>query len=679
MSFKMKIFSKPTCACSTAGASCSSHDHDEKQDSTCTLESEDESHDHSHDHSHDLSGLSPRAEAIFLGIIGIAFFALLFFEDSIFELGGIWTVRALYIIPYILVGLPILREAGSLILKGDIFNEFTLMSMATLVAIGLGETAEAVGVMLFYRVGEHIQERAAGSSRRNIESLLASKPVQARVMVDGSEKMMDVEDVQIGQELIVRAGEKIPLDGIIVSGRSDIDQSPLTGESLPVIAEPGMEAMGGTINLTGALSIRVDRAYEESHMARILKLIEEAAQRKSPTERFITRFARYYTPAVVGIAFLVATIPPLLIDGALFSDWIYRALVMLVISCPCALLISIPLGYFGGIGAASRNGILVKGGTVFDDLANIKTVVFDKTGTLTKGKFSVSSLSPGQGVSEEELLKAASIAEYHAVHPIASAVLKKAEASGLESFLSSLADKDITTKEIPGKGMEVSFENNIYLAGTATLLEEKGIKVELNTESGAIVYLAQGKKFLGSILVADDLKDDSAETIGRLKKRGLAAIMLTGDREEAASEVAKELGLSQYRSGLLPEGKVDALNEMADSESTLFVGDGINDAPILAISKVGVAMGEIGSEAAIEAADAVIINDSPRMVDRLLSIGRDVRVIVWQNIFLALGTKTVIMGFGIAGVSGLWEAIFADVGVAVLAVLNSSRIVFKKE
>lgn len=690
----MKIFAKPTCSCSSHGGcsiessprsdiSCDGHTH---QDSETPMGAAGHSHhEHAHGHGDDHLGhnhhhagsLSPREEALFLGGCAAFFFTVLVIEHFFSASFHPYIIQGAYLIPYVLCGYPILREGVELILKKDFFNEFTLMGIASLVAILLGQTAEAVGVMLFYRIGEHIQERAAGSSRKNIEKLLASKPTQARLIEGGSELMVPVEKVTVGQHIQVRAGEKIPLDGIIVSGLSEIDQSPLTGESLPRAVEQNDTVIGGSINLTGALTISVQSVFANSHMAKILHMVEEAAKRKSPTERFITRFARYYTPAVVLAAFFVAIVPPLVLTDATFSTWIYRALVLLVISCPCALLISIPLGYFGGIGAASRNGILVKGGNVFDDVLKIKSVVFDKTGTLTQGKFSVSEIIPAQGVTQQEVMNAAIITEMGASHPIAQAIMEYAQ-QFFPSSVDELKALPLTSHEKAGRGMAVTHNDVVYRAGTQRFLEEEGIIVQKNSTPGAIVYLALNNRFLGSILVNDTVKKDSASTIARLKARGLTTIMLTGDREESAGQIANEVGIDAYKSGLLPDGKIESLQQMTSMDTALFVGDGINDAPILSMARVGVAMGEIGSEVAIEAADVVLLNDSPQLVENIFDISKAVRNIVWQNIGFALGVKTIVMGFGIAGLSGLWEAIFADVGVALLAVLNSSRIVYMK-
>ena len=660
----MPIFAKKTCcpACSGLASPALARPADEEDAAR-------ETHGHDED--------DPRAakrEIRFLSACAVMFFGVMIFSDQILAGFGIWGLRLLYAVPYLACGLSIFRSAFDGMRSGQYLNEFTLMCGATVAAIILGELPEAVGVMLFYRIGEFFQDQAAAGSRRSIKSLLASRPSTANVLENGSISVKPVEDVLVGQHLQVRAGEKIPLDGLVVGGQSQVDQSPLTGESMPVSVENGSRVYGGAINLSGVITVEATSRFADTHMARILDMVEHAAARKSPTERFITRFARYYTPAVVGIACLVALAPPLLFPGEEFRTWVYRALVMLVISCPCALIISIPLGYFGGIGAASRKGILVKGGNVLDGLLQVDTVVFDKTGTLTRGAFAVTEVSPAPGVSEQALLTAALAAESRSNHPIARSILAHAEALGLAP---ANADAGASAREISGKGMEALVDGNRYLAGTAALLNEAGIPAQDRPHPGALVHVAKNDAYLGCILVADAVKPDAAPAVAALKRQGLKTFMLTGDREEAAAQVAFQTGLDGHRAGLLPEDKVRSMRELSDSARTAFVGDGINDAPVLALSRVGIAMGGMGSEAAIEAADAVILNDSPAKIPQLFAIAKDVRAIVWQNIFLALGVKTAFMALGVAGLSGLWEAVFADVGVALLAVLNAARIMRK--
>lgn len=606
-----------------------------------------------------------RREVLLLAGCGLLFILALICENPIERALGIWAVRAAYALPYLICGTGIISAAAAAAARGDIFNEFTLMTVATFAAIALGELPEATGVMLFYRLGEYVQERAADNSRRSIRNLLASKPMLAHTLKDdGQVVTRPVEEVEPGSLIIVRVGEKIPLDSVVVSGVSTVDQSPLTGESLPVAVRQGDAVLGGTLNLAAVLTLKTQSAFTDSHIARILELTEHATAAKSPTERFITRFARYYTPAVTAAALLTALLPPLL-GGADPRTWIYRALVLLVVSCPCALLISIPLGYFGGIGAASRRGILVKGGGVFDGLLLVRSVVFDKTGTLTKGSFEVTRIVPAPGIPEAELIEAASFAECESNHPLARAVM------GLSSAFRRPGGLEL--HEIPGKGTLARVDGKKYLAGTAAFLAEYGLVVPRFAEAAAPVHVARDSVYLGSFILTDEIKPDAAKAVELLKQRGIASYMLTGDREDAARSAAERAGLAGYRAGLLPEQKAAVLPEFSEADRTAYVGDGMNDAPLLALSRVGIAMGRLGTEAAIEAADAVILNDSPARVPELFDIAVRVRSVVRQNIALALGIKGLIMLLGVAGISGLWEAVFADVGVALLAVLNAVR------
>ena len=606
-----------------------------------------------------------RGEVFLLVGCALCYALVLIFEDYLGAEAGPWAVRCLYAVPYLMCGLSIFRIACRLICKGDILNEFTLMGGATLVAIALDQSAEAAGVMLFYRIGEYFQELAAYKSRASIQSLLASKLTTAHILKGDTVVTVPVESVGIDECIVVRAGERVPLDGRVLSGSSSLDQAALTGESVPVSVAEGDAVMGGSINMGGVLTIKVTSGFADTHMARILEMVENAAQHKAPTERFLTRFARYYTPAVVFLAFFVAVLPPLF-AGHAWNTWIYRALVLLVISCPCALVLSIPLSYFGGIGAASRKGILVKGGTVLDGLTHLDLVVFDKTGTLTKGVFEVTRLAPQQGVSEEELLRGAVLAESESNHPIAVSIMRRAGGDFTRPV-------DLVVTEIPGKGMAATTEQHRYLAGSIKLMHSEGVAVSEAETSDAVVYVAKDGAYLGCIEAADIIKPESKDAVAALKKRGLRVVMLSGDRKPVAERVAKETGIEEYEAELLPEGKVETLTRLAARDKAAFVGDGINDAPILALSRVGIAMGGIGAQAAVEAADAVILNDSPARVVELFALGDKVRAIVWQNIVMALGVKSAFMALGIVGISGLWEAIFADVGVALLAVLNASR------
>lgn len=593
-------------------------------------------------------------------------------------------------VPYVLCGFPVLRKGFLNIRNGDFFTEYTLMGGATMAAAAIGELPEAVGVMLFYCIGEAVQERAAGNSRRSIKALLAARPSVAHVLVDaevggsGQESVRDVapESLLPGARILVKPGEKIPLDGVVLSGTSQVDTSPLTGEPVPVRIDPGKTVFAGTVNLESALTVEVTALFENSSVARILELVERATANKAPVERFITRFARYYTPAVVLAAALVALLPPLMGMGT-FQEWLYRALVLLVISCPCALVISIPLGYFGGIGAASRRGILVKGGHVLDALRGIRTIAFDKTGTLTRGVFEVNQILPAPGVSEQEVLRVAALVESRSTHPIGRSIMLAANpnTSDTSTLNHTWALEPVDVREVPGKGLEGRYRGQLLLVGNSALLTAHGLDMTrcpdnealLNTE-GSVAHVARDGTYLGAIVVSDAIRPESLSAIQRLRGQGISQIvMLTGDRAASAESVARALHLDGYRSGLLPEDKAAALQQFGPEPTILFVGDGINDAPVLALSGVGVAMGGLGSEAAIEVADAVILDDSPSRLPELLHIAARTRSIVWQNIIMALSVKGVFMGLGIVGLSGLWEAVFADVGVALLAVLNASR------
>lgn len=635
----------------------------------------DHGHDHSHGHSHSEGGDETRKEIISISVAGIAFAVALIFGNRAEEAFGIWGEYALYTVAYVLAAYPVLKTAGKTLFTKNFMNEFFLMSFASLAAIAIDQFPEAVSVMLFYRVGEFFQEMAASKSRSSIKSLIEQKPSLARVQENGVEVERKPEAVKQGDIVIVRPGEKIPVDATVRSGTSRVDTSSLTGESVPVAIAPGGKVFGGTVNMDGMLTLTADGSYKDSSVARIMEMVEDAVARKSPTERFITTFARYYTPCVVGLAALVAVVPPLLSFGE-FSAWFYRALVLLVISCPCALVISIPLGYFGGIGAASRKGILVKGGGVFDSLRNIRAVFFDKTGTLTEGVFKVTEITPTAGISRDDLAKTAAIAESISNHPVAKSIT----AAYGEVIKNGI---DMEAHEIPGRGVEAHVastgetDENI-LVGNAKLMNEKNVRgfAEISTD-GTVVYVAKNGEYLGSIVVSDVVRDESANAIKAVRQSGIEDIyMLSGDRESAVASVAKALGMSGYRAGLLPDEKVSAIKEICpDISQAAFVGDGVNDAPVLANAGVGIAMGGLGSEVAVEIADAVILDDSPIRVADLLHISAKTRKVVWQNIAAAMSIKALFMVLGIFGVAGLWEAIFADVGVALLAVLNATRTI----
>lgn len=575
---------------------------------------------------------------------------------------------------YLLCGWNVLHAAVDSIARGNLFSEFTLMSLATVAAIALSELPEAAGVMLFYRVGEFLQERAVSRSRRSISALLATKPDTASLVSEKGVRVVAPEEVLPGDVLLVKPGEKIPLDGIVLSGHSRVDQSPLTGEPVPVGVGEGSTVFGGTVNLAESITLRVTAPFRETTIARILAMVETAQERKSPTERFFTRFARWYTPAVGIAAAAVAIAPPLLGLGS-FAFWAYRALVLLVISCPCALLISIPLGYFGGIGAASRSGILVKGGQVLDTLAAVTTVAFDKTGTLTKGVFTPTRLVPSPGTTDSELAQGAALAEGESNHPIARSIL---EAYPLGDNV-PLSDR---FEEIPGRGVRALRGTEVFLAGNTTLLEEAGYVPAPVSEGGTAVHVARNGRYLGYLILSDVTREDAPEAVARLKNMGIRTLLLSGDGEETTRRTAEGLGLAEHRSRLLPQEKVTALASAKERDGgkavVAFVGDGLNDAPALAGADVGMAMGGLGAAASVEAADVILLEDRPSRVAEAVHIARRTRRIVRENILLALGAKGLFLALGVSGMAGLWEAVFADVGVALLAVLNSLRVMRRR-
>lgn len=608
-----------------------------------------------------------RREITFLAVTGVIFLAALLLEELAPQIAPAWIFNALFIILYLATGVPVLKTAFKALFKGDIFNEFTLMGGATLAAIAIGEMSEAVGVMLFYRLGEAFQERASANSRRSIKALLAQKPMTARLVVGDKIVEKDPKEIVKGDIVQVLPGEIIPIDGHVVNGVSQIDASAITGESMPTAVSPGGEVHGGTLSLDGLLLVEAAGPFEDSTIARMLEMVQNAVERKSPTERFITRFSKWYTPAVFFLAAAVMTLPPLAGYGS-WHEWIYRGLVLLVISCPCALVISIPLGYFGGIGAASKNGILVKGANVFDAVGNVDIAVFDKTGTLTYGRFRLAKTLPAQGVSERELLDTAALAENGSTHPVAKSIMAAAGERPVP------AGASIT--QIPGKGMICRIGGDTVASGNAALMADFGVTAPEVGEHGTIVHVMKNGRYMGSMAVADEIRPESADTVAELRRLGIKGVyMLTGDRDDTAAAVAKELKLDGYKAELLPGDKVDALKDICrgDTKKTIYVGDGVNDGPVLVTSETGIAMGGFGSQVAVEVADAVILDDSPAKVADLLRIAKKTRAIVWENVVMALGVKGIFLIFGVAGLAGLWEAVFADVGVALLAILNSTR------
>jgi len=577
---------------------------------------------------------------------------------------------AVFFLSYLLLGSAVLKRAAQNIIRGNVFDENFLMSIATIGAFAIGEYAEAVAVMLFYQVGEFFQESAVRKSKKNIAELMDIRPDFANLKQGNELIRVSPETVEAGNIIVVKPGEKIPLDGIIIEGESNLDTTALTGESVPRRASAQDTVLSGCVNLNGVLTIKVTKSFGESTAAKIISLVENAASKKAPTENFITKFARYYTPAVVALAFLIAIIPPLAAVGS-WAEWIRRGLIFLVISCPCALVISIPLGFFGGIGGASRRGILVKGGNYLEALADLDIVVFDKTGTLTKGVFAVTAVLPADGFSRDGLLEAAAKAEAFSNHPVALSVIRE-YGRGVDT--SSLTGYS----ETAGLGVSMNESGIIILAGNEKLMLKNGVRFTEPQISGTKVYVAVGGIFAGCIVIADEIKQDSAGAVAELKLKGVRKIvMLTGDSQHIAEAVAKELEIDETYGGLLPQHKVERVETLSlqkrKNGKLAFVGDGINDAPVLAIADVGVAMGGLGSDAAIEAADVVLMTDEPSKLAEAVKIACFTKRIVWQNIAFALGVKALVMLLGAFGVATLWEAVFADVGVALLAVFNAMR------
>lgn len=582
----------------------------------------------------------------------------------------------IFLTAYLLSGWKVLISAVRNIVKGQVFNEHFLMTIATLGAFAIDEMPEAVTVMLFYVVGELFQDIAVNRSRKSIKALLEIKPDYANLKNNGEVKRVSPESVKVGENIIVKAGEKIPLDGEIIEGNSFVDTSALTGESVPRKVKEKDIVLAGMINQSGLLTIRVTKLFSESSISRILELVENAVTKKAKTEKFITTFARYYTPVVVVGALFLAVIPPLFFAGQIFSDWIYRALVVLVISCPCALVISIPLGYFGGIGRASRRGILVKGSNYLDALTKVKTVVFDKTGTLTKGEFKVSEVVVKNGFDKKELLRLAAYAESHSNHPIAKSVI---EAYG-KLVPSGKIDQGLISdvQEISGKGIKTKVNAQQVIVGNDKLLHLENIQHDKCDVEGTVIHIAVDSVYAGYIIISDTLKDDAIETIRLLKGKNINTIMLTGDNKTASETFAKKLGIDTYYYELLPEDKVDHIEQIMQSTTkgnkVAFVGDGINDAPVLARADIGIAMGALGSDAAVEAADVVLMTDSPLQVVTAINVAKKTRKIVWQNIAFAMGVKLFFILLGAFGIATMWEAVFGDMGVAVLAILNAMRV-----
>ena len=602
----------------------------------------------------------------------VLFVALLIAEHTgMLENVNVWIQFVVYLVPYLIIGYDIVYKAVRNISHGQVFDENFLMMVATVGAFGVQEFSEAVAVMLFYQVGELFQSYAVGKSRQSISAMMDICPEYANIEQNGVLTQVDPDDVEVGDIIVIKPGERIPLDGVVIEGESLVDTAALTGESVPRSAKAGDEIISGCVNGSGTLKVKVTKEFDDSTVAKILELVENASSKKAKVENFITKFAKYYTPVVTIGAVVLALVPPLVLGGG-FAEWIQRACIFLVISCPCALVISVPMGFFGGIGAASKVGVLVKGSNYLEAVAEMTTIVFDKTGTLTKGEFKVAQIQP-QGMTETELLEIAALGEGYSTHPIANSIR---EAYGKTPDMKRTENAN----EIAGHGISITVDNKAMLIGNEKLMKKEGIAYQ---SGGTVVYVACDGKFAGTLVISDTVKDGAKEAISAMKQVGVKkCVMLTGDRKEAAMEVAKELGIDEVHAELLPADKVAQverlLREKPKKEKLAFVGDGINDAPVLTRADIGIAMGSMGSDAAIEAADVVLMDDDVRKIASIVRISRKTLLIVKQNIVFALGVKAIVLLLGAFGAANMWEAVFADVGVSVIAILNSMRALKEK-
>lgn len=605
----------------------------------------------------------------------VLFVALLIAEHTgMLENVNVWIQFVVYLVPYLIIGYDIVYKAVRNISHGQVFDENFLMMVATVGAFGVQEFSEAVAVMLFYQVGELFQSYAVGKSRQSISAMMDICPEYANIEQNGVLTQVDPDDVEVGDIIVIKPGERIPLDGVVIEGESLVDTAALTGESVPRSAKAGDEIISGCVNGSGTLKVKVTKEFDDSTVAKILELVENASSKKAKVENFITKFAKYYTPVVTIGAVVLALVPPLVLGGG-FAEWIQRACIFLVISCPCALVISVPMGFFGGIGAASKVGVLVKGSNYLEAVAEMTTIVFDKTGTLTKGEFKVAQIQP-QGMTETELLEIAALGEGYSTHPIANSIR---EAYGKTPDMKRTENAN----EIAGHGISITVDNKAMLIGNEKLMKKEGIAYTLCQSGGTVVYVACDGKFAGTLVISDTVKDGAKEAISAMKQVGVKkCVMLTGDRKEAAMEVAKELGIDEVHAELLPADKVAQverlLREKPKKEKLAFVGDGINDAPVLTRADIGIAMGSMGSDAAIEAADVVLMDDDVRKIASIVRISRKTLSIVKQNIVFALGVKAIVLLLGAFGAANMWEAVFADVGVSVIAILNSMRALKEK-
>ena len=608
--------------------------------------------------------MKKRTIKIIISLILFIFAMVIKFENEIIN-------NIIFVISYLIVGFEILKKAIRNIVRGKVFDENFLMSVATIGAFAIGEYPEAVAVMLFYQIGELFQSYAVDKSRKSIASLMDIRPDYANVYREGNIETANPEEVKIGETIVIKPGEKIPLDGKIIEGKTTLDTKALTGESLPREVSEGDEVLSGCINLNGMIKIEVTKEFGESTVSKILDLVENASSKKSKSENFITKFAKYYTPTVVIIALILAILPPLVIQGATFSDWIYRALSFLVVSCPCALVISIPLSFFGGIGGASKKGILIKGSNYLEALSNTEIAVFDKTGTLTKGVFEVQEVKPVD-ISNEELLKIAAYAENYSNHPISKSI-KQAYNKPIDE------NEIINSEELSGLGIVAKIGEKNVLVGNEKLMQEKQIEFEKCNKIGTIIYIAINGKYTGYILITDKIKEDAKQTIEELKKNDIKqTIMLTGDKKEVGESVAKEVGIDKVYTELLPTDKVQKVEELLKTKSPkgklVFVGDGINDAPVLTLADIGIAMGGLGADSAIEAADIVIMTDEPSKIIKAIKLSKKTMRIVKENIVFAIFIKILVLVLTAFGLSTMWEAVFADVGVSIIAIINALRV-----
>ena len=633
------------------------HDHDENH--------------HDHDHQHDL-GQKTVLQLFFPAIISFGFLILGLALDYWIKpdwFSG-WIRLVWYIVAYIPVGFPVLKEALESIKYSDFFSEFLLMSIATIGAFTIGEYPEGVAVMLFYSVGEAFQGMAVQRAKGNIKELLDSRPDEITILENEIPKKIKAENAEIGQIIQLKPGEKLALDGVLISENAAYNTAALTGESKPESKKKGATVLAGMINLNTVSLVKITTKYEDSQLSKILELVQNATSQKAPTELFIRKFAKIYTPIVVFLAIGITLLPYFFVENYEFRDWLYRALIFLVISCPCALVISIPLGYFGGIGAGSRNGILFKGGNFLDAVSKIQNVVVDKTGTMTEGVFKVQEIHIEEGFKKDEILKFLNLLESKSTHPIATAIHEYAG-----EIDHGIAIENI--EEIAGHGLKAKIQGKEMLAGNFKLMEKFGVQHAVNHQnvSDTLIAIAYDGKFVGYISISDKIKEDASQTIQKLKKLGVKTTMLSGDKTAVVKEVAEKIGIQNYFGDLLPEDKVDKVKEIkSKNETVAFVGDGVNDAPVVALSDVGIAMGGLGSDATIETADVVIQDDKPSKIPLAIKIGKETRKIVWQNIILAFGVKVIVLVLGAGGLATMWEAVFADVGVALLAVLNAVRI-----